>query len=330
MRQYLSALVLCLSATGLQAQQSWQTVSEHVDFIEQPAKLRFYDSNQALIQGDRCALLVDAPGEFTQTQVFIAQLRKQLRVPLCYVLASHAHDDHLLGLALVQKHFPDAQLIVHQSLGDNFHLAHEQLNERLDGFVKSIALSTQRMEKLPEQEQQVWRGKIARAQARFKQWQSLAFSTPDKVISQATELDLGKLNVELLPFAAHTQGDIAVLVRDDKLLIGADMVDMLPYPGEGNYQAWLQALDELSQLPVTQVLPGHGSVLVTSDLTTPKAWLEAIVAHVKANPSTDVATLVETFPKRYQPQDDELAQRAYVMFLEAGIKRAKQAATTKD
>ncbi|WP_105264826.1 MBL fold metallo-hydrolase [Pseudoalteromonas sp. T1lg76] len=324
MRQYVSALILSVVATGAQAQQNWQTLSDHVEFIEQPAKLRFYDSNQTLIQGEQCALLVDAPGEFTQTEAFIGELKKQLRVPLCYVLASHAHDDHLLGLALVQKHFPDAQLIVHHSLGENFHLAHEQLNERLDGFVKSIALSTQRMEKLPEQEQQAWRDKIARAQTRFKQWQSLRFSTPDKVISQATELDLGKLNVELLPFAAHTQGDIAVLVKADKLLIGADMVDTLPYPGEANYQAWLMALDELSQLPVTQVLPGHGGVLVTSDLTKPKVWLEAIVAHVKANPSTDVATLVETFPKHFRPQDDELAQRAYAMFLEAGIKRAKQ------
>ncbi|MBS3797406.1 MBL fold metallo-hydrolase [Pseudoalteromonas sp. BDTF-M6] len=323
-RQCLSALVLCLSATGLQAQQSWQTVSEHVDFIEQPAKLRFYDSNQVLIQGEQCALLVDAPGEFTQTEVFIAHLKEQLRVPLCYMLASHAHDDHLLGLAMVQKHFPDAQLIVHQSLGENFHLAHEQLNERLDGFAKSLALSQQRMESLSELEQQPWREKIARAQARFKQWQALRFSSPGKVISQPNELDLGKLKVELLPFAAHTQGDIAVLVWADKLLVGADMVDTLPYPGEANYQAWLMALEELSHLPVTQVLPGHGGVLATSDLTKPKAWLEAIVAHVKANPSTDVATLVETFPKRYQPQDDELAQRAYAMFLEAGIKRAKQ------
>ncbi|WP_105258174.1 MBL fold metallo-hydrolase [Pseudoalteromonas sp. T1lg88] len=324
MRQYVSALILSVVATGALAQQNWQTLSDHVEFIEQPAKLRFYDSNQTLIQGEQCALLVDAPGEFTQTEAFIGELKKQLRVPLCYVLASHAHDDHLLGLALVQKQFPDAQLIVHQFLGENFHLAHEQLNERLDGFVKSIALSQQRMEKLPEQEQRAWRDKIARAQARFKQWQSLRFSTPDKVISQPTQLDLGKLNVELLPFAAHTQGDIAVLVKADKLLIGADMVDTLPYPGEANYQAWLQALDELSQLPVTQVLPGHGGVLATSDLTKPKAWLEAIVKHVQANPSADVATLVETFPKRYQPQDDELAQRAYAMFLEAGIKRAKQ------
>lgn len=323
-RHLITALVGGVLATGVQAQQTWHSLSTHVDFIQQSAKLRFYDSNQALVKGEKCALLVDAPGEFAQTEAFISKLKESLTVPLCYLVVSHAHDDHLLGLAMVQQSFPDAQLVVHENLERAFHTAHEQLNQRLDGFAKSIALSEQRMAKLPEPEQAPWQEKITRAKTRLKQWQTLSFSPPNLVIAEPHTLDLGGLNAELLPYSAHTDGDLVVLVAKDEVLIGGDIVDLLPYPGEGNFSHWLDTLASFSSLPVTQIVPGHGDMLKRTDLQTPANWLEAIQAHVQANQEADVATLVATFPKEYEPQQDDLQQRAYAMFLEAGIKRAKQ------
>ncbi|WP_462157239.1 MBL fold metallo-hydrolase [Pseudoalteromonas sp. GB56] len=327
MKRQLATLIAALAiANQAHAQQTWHRASPHVDFVQQSEKLRFYDSNQALVQGEKCALLVDAPGEFAQTEAFITQLKGKLTVPLCYLVASHAHDDHLLGLAMVQQQFPEAQLVVHELLGTSFHRAHEQLNKRLDGFAKSIALSEQRMDKLPEQEQAPWQEKINRAQIRLTQWQSLKFADPKLVISKPKLLDLGGLPVQIMPFAAHTEGDLVVLVEDDKVLVGADIVDTLPYPGEGDFDVWLNTLTGFSALPVNFVLPGHGEMMQSSELQAPAKWLKAIQAHVQANPSMDLAALVESFPKDFEPKEEGLQKRAYAMFLEAGIKRAKQLA----
>ncbi|MEO2281694.1 MBL fold metallo-hydrolase [Pseudoalteromonas pernae] len=325
MKHKLATLIATLViANYAQAQQSWHSVSSHVDFVQQSEKLRFYDSNQALIQGEKCALLVDAPGEFSQTEAFVTQLKAKLTVPLCYLVASHAHDDHLLGLAMVQQQFPDAQLVVHEHLGASFHRAHEQLNQRLDGFAKSIALSEQRMDKLPEPEQAPWQEKINRAQIRLKQWQSLKFTSPQLVVAQPQTLDLGNLSAQVMPFSAHTDGDLAVLVVQDKVLVGADIVDTLPYPGEGNFNVWIKTLADFAALPVESVLPGHGELLQRDDLHIPEKWLKAIYTHVQANPSMDLAALVESFPKDFESKEEGLTKRAYAMFLEAGIKRAKQ------
>ncbi|MFY8273596.1 MBL fold metallo-hydrolase [Pseudoalteromonas sp. SSDWG2] len=322
MRNYLIAIALAAVTTAAGAQQTWQSVSEHVTFVQQSEKLRFYDSNQALIQGQQCALLVDAPGEFAQTQAFIDVLKDKLTAPLCYLLVSHAHDDHLLGLAMVQQHFPDAQLIVHTHLGEAFHRAHQQLNERLDGFAKSIALSEQRMAQLPEDEQGQWQEKITRAKARLANWQDLSFKEPKHIVGSTESFDLGGVAVQVQPLSAHTEGDLVVLVETDKVLVGADIVDMLPYPGEGNFASWISALQTFSALPLEAILPGHGALMNKTQLAQPSQWLKAIQTHVQENPDSDLASLVGSFPKQFEPTEEGLQKRAYAMFLEAGIKRA--------
>lgn len=321
MRQFLF-LLLALTTTVSHAQQ-WHSISAHVDFIQQHEKLKYYDSNQVLIQGDECALLIDAPGEFSQTERFISKLDKQLKVPLCYLLVSHPHDDHLLGMALLQSHYPDAKLIVHQHLNDQFHLAHAQLNERLDGFAKSIALSEHRMNNLPEQEQLPWQQKIAAAKARLDKWQHLELQSPQLAINKKTTLDLGNYELNILPYAAHTDADLVVYIEQEALLAGADMVDIQPYPGDANFSQWLRAFDDLAALDITQVLPGHGDAYSKASLSIPKAWLIAIVEHVNKHPEQNVEELVASFPTHFSPSEPGLEQRAYRVFLTAGLQRVK-------
>ena len=141
-------LLLCsLSAVATQANAavSWETINPNIQFLKQENKLRFYDSNQVLIEGDECALLVDASGNFAAVEQLANDLKKRLKTPLCYLVATHYHDDHLLGMAVMQHFYPDAKLIVHQQVDKNFSVYQKAFNDQLDSYEKSIELSYQRL-----------------------------------------------------------------------------------------------------------------------------------------------------------------------------------------
>lgn len=77
-------------------------------------------------------------------------------------------------------------------------------------------------------------------------------------------LDLGNLRVELLHYGnAHTPGDLAVWIPARKTLFTGDialneqMISILP---TGSTAGWIKAFDELTKLPATIWVPGHGRV----------------------------------------------------------------------
>ena len=51
-------ITLSLLSHSSKAAVTWQQINENVQFLKQQDKLRFYDSNQVLIEGEQCALMV--------------------------------------------------------------------------------------------------------------------------------------------------------------------------------------------------------------------------------------------------------------------------------
>ena len=98
----LLVIGLLFATANSNAAISWQTINNNIQFLKQQDDLRFYDSNQVLIEGAECALLVDTSGNFAGVEQLVVELKKRLKTPLCYLVATHYHDDHLLGMAVVQ------------------------------------------------------------------------------------------------------------------------------------------------------------------------------------------------------------------------------------
>ncbi|MCO7249382.1 MBL fold metallo-hydrolase [Pseudoalteromonas sp. Ps84H-4] len=321
-----AALLFLFTGLNAQANVSWHTITPEIQFLKQQSKLRFYDSNQVLIEGKKCALMVDASGNFAEVESLAKQLKQRLKTPLCYLVASHFHDDHLLGLAVLQAEFPDAKLIVHQQVASEFAAMQQALKDKLDGYEKSIELSYQRLANQPEDQQTIWRDKLTLAKQRLFRWRKLSLNPPAISVSKQTSLELGHYPITLTPYRAHTQGDLTITADHGRVLVGADIVDSLPYPGHGELENWLATLKKIhNNTELVTILPGHGEQLNTAELAKPIAFLNAIITLTKAQPDKSVEELIELFPEqiKQQYQLDEIGNQAFTMFLEAGLKKAK-------
>ncbi|MEK7697319.1 MAG: MBL fold metallo-hydrolase, partial [Pseudomonadota bacterium] len=85
---------------------------------------------------------------------------------------------------------------------------------------------------------------------------------PTETFDGKRELKLGKTIVQLLHFGpAHTPGDIAVWLPQQKILFAGDIVyteRMLAIIPLSHTGGWVQAFDKLVALKPRVVVPGHG------------------------------------------------------------------------
>ena len=319
-------ITLSLFSHSSKAAVTWQQINENVQFLKQQDKLRFYDSNQVLIEGEQCALMVDASGNFAAVEALAKQLKKHLKTPLCYLIATHFHDDHLLGMAVLQNAFPKVQLIVHKQVADNFAAYQQAYDDKLAGYEKSIELSYQRLATLPEQQQTQWREKLSLAKQRFLRWKKYHLKSPSTVISEQQSIDLGSFSVQITPEKAHTNGDLTLSTNNGTLLIGGDIVDWLPYPGHGQLQNWQALLKRyINQPNLRTILPGHGGALEKAQLKQPLLFLTNLITHVKNNKKQTLEQLTESFPADVLApyKQEALNTKSSQLFLQAGLKRAQ-------
>ncbi len=85
---------------------------------------------------------------------------------------------------------------------------------------------------------------------------------PTDLTADKRELKLGKTSVQLLHFGpAHTPGDLAVWLPQQKILFAGDIVyteRLLAVIPIGNSANWVQAFDKLAALNPKTIVPGHG------------------------------------------------------------------------
>ena len=85
---------------------------------------------------------------------------------------------------------------------------------------------------------------------------------PTDLVNDKREMKLGKTVVQLLHFGpAHTPGDMAVWLPEQKILFSGDIIyteRLLAVIPIGNSANWIEAFDKLAALNPKTVVPGHG------------------------------------------------------------------------
>ncbi|MBI3570677.1 MAG: MBL fold metallo-hydrolase [Gammaproteobacteria bacterium] len=97
-------------------------------------------------------------------------------------------------------------------------------------------------------------------------------------------MKLGKTTLQLLHFgSAHTPGDIAVWLPQQKIVFAGDIVfteRMLAIIPIGHTGGWVQAFDKLAALKPRVVIPGHGK---PTDLKHAKKDTRDYLTYVRAS-----------------------------------------------
>ncbi|WP_119286979.1 quinoprotein relay system zinc metallohydrolase 2 [Azohydromonas sediminis] len=214
-------------------------------------------ANVGFIVGDRCVAVIDSGGGIDVGRRLRAAVERTTPLPICAVVNTHAHPDHVLGNAA----FVDAPggsspaIVAHAALPKALA---ERERHYLNALQRDFGVAA-------------GPGTIV---------------YPTRTIDAPTELDLGNRVLLLRPWpTAHTNNDLSVYDRTTRTLFTGDLLFVRHMPVvDGNLRGWVAALDELRRLDVARVVPGHGAPGADlAAMIAPQAtYLEALLRETRA------------------------------------------------
>jgi quinoprotein relay system zinc metallohydrolase 2 len=255
----LLGLMLCAvaapdPATPLPVDQVAPGVWVHVGAIADFAPDNGGDlANLGFVIGERCVAVIDTGGSFRVGAGLLAAVRARTTLPVCFVIATHMHPDHLLGHAAFAAEHPAYVAAARQS---------KALAVRAAGFLRR-------------------QGEALGALAA-----GTTVVLPDHPVEDRETLDLGGRSLELRAWrTAHTDNDLTVQDRLSGTLFTGDLLFRSHLPViDGSARGWLTSIDELARIRADAVVPGHGPV--THDgaaaFAQEHVYLSSVVGEVRA------------------------------------------------
>jgi len=211
-------------------------------------------ANIGFVVGTRCVAVVDTGGSVRIGRELRAAIRQHTALPVCYVINTHVHVDHVLGNAAFRDDKP--QFVGHAQLGAALARSRDFFLREYSGDFDAPASADQ-------------------------------IVAPDLEVKDTVELDLGdrKLRLRAWP-AAHTNCDLSVFDEASATLWTGDLLFRERIPVlDASAIGWLGAIDQLSNIPAKAVVPGHGKVGhdLAAALAPERRYLQALVAAVRAD-----------------------------------------------
>jgi len=209
-------------------------VSERVYYVQGAAGVatdnQGFISNAAAIVTSEGLVVVDALGSPSLAERLLELLREVTDKPVVRVILTHYHADHIYGLQ------------VFEDLGAEI-IAPGGFQDYLDAPTAAERLAERRVSLSP------WVNESTR------------LVRPGRVIAEDSVLAMGDTTLKIGYLgAAHSDGDLTVLVEPDRVLISGDIIfeGRVPFTGNADTRHWLTVLEGLEQEGLAGLIPGHG------------------------------------------------------------------------
>ena len=224
------------SPAPLQVTQVNPGVYVHLGALEDWAPVNGGDvANIGFVVGSRCVAVIDTGGTPGVGRALRAAIERTTPLPVCYVINSHAHPDHMLGNVA----FNDAKSSA----------------QRAPQFVASAAFTRTLKAREP-----FYLNALRRDFG--IQLDPSAIVYPGISVDKTLELDLGDrvLTLQAWP-TAHTDNDLTVYDQRTHTLFASDLLFVQHLPAvDGSLRGWISVMADLKRLDVATVVPGHGAV----------------------------------------------------------------------
>ncbi|MBI2802663.1 MAG: quinoprotein relay system zinc metallohydrolase 2 [Gammaproteobacteria bacterium] len=217
--------------------------------LDHPA--RGDSANIGFVVGSHCVAVIDTGGSLATGRALRAAIAARTARPICFVINTHAHFDHVLGNAAFLDSHPK-------------FVGHHQLKAILDAsrdyFKKDFA---RELAGAPEP----------------------AVIVPTIAVEATRVLDLGGRELRLkAELPAHSDADLTVLDSVTQILWTGDLVFMERLPVlDGKLEGWLTWMANASAESYVRIVPGHGPVSAPwpAALQAQRAYLEKLKATVQ-------------------------------------------------
>jgi len=186
-------------------------------------------ANLGFVIGERCVAVIDTGGSPTEGARLRAAVRAATDRPVCAVINTHMHPDHVFGNRAFLADEPQ-------------FIGHVHLEAALAARRASYTAALQRT--LGEQ----------------ASGSQLVMPTRSVVPGQPFSVDLGGRTLLLRAWrTAHTDNDLTVFDPSTGTLWLGDLLFAERIPSlDGSLTGWLAVMDEIEQMQPKQVVPGHG------------------------------------------------------------------------
>ncbi len=184
-------------------------------------------ANIGFIIGDKCVAVIDTGGSIVIGRKLRQAVVNATRLPICYVINTHVHPDHIFGNAAFKDDHP--VFVGHDKLpaamaarGGNY----------LNALKRDLGAATQGSEII----------------------------IPTLTVKDVLELDLGGRRLTLKAWrTAHTDNDLTVFDEKTQTLWLSDLLFTEHIPVvDGSLKGWLSVLKEFPGIKAHHIIPGHG------------------------------------------------------------------------
>jgi cyclase len=334
---WLLMVVLIASPSLAAPAAELQAVSSGVYVALQPFDNRFNDSNSTIIVLDDGVLVVDTQTTLAATRAILEQICQITDKPVRWVVNTHWHGDHVQGNQVYREAFPGVQFIAQANTREDMaSRATAELTESVATLPRRIEKYRQMLdsghapdgEALTNGEKQLLQMRISLFSAQLPDLVKTHIILPDVTFETAMTLYSGNREVRLTHHAGHTRGDAVVFLPKEKILITGDLLDDLPFTGDGSPAELVKTLHEFDRMEFDMIIPGHGGIERSHEhLQQVTGLFESIVSQVEAAVQSglileDAKAKVNVGEYRTAlTHGEEHATRAFDGFVRAAIER---------
>ena len=217
-------------------------------------------SNALIIERDHDVVIVDSHITPAAGRALLDSIRVVTSKPVTTLINSHFHYDHSNGTPA----FGDIEIIGHEvtyekltSDPENEHTYQSSLR-RFDNTVNR--LQTELNNATSTEERQELQQQLAYWQRHVEAQEEIVFTPPTQTLRDKMTLYRGGREIQLHFFGrAHTGGDLAIYLPEEKIVFTGDMMlGGISYMGDGYVTEWADTLRGLLSLDIELILPGHG------------------------------------------------------------------------
>ncbi|MEQ1528650.1 MAG: quinoprotein relay system zinc metallohydrolase 2 [Methylococcales bacterium] len=186
-------------------------------------------ANIGFIVGNRCVAVIDSGGNPEQGQALKNAIKHATDKPICYVINTHVHPDHIYGNLAFKE--PGVKFVGHQKLARAMSVRGAYY---IDKAADQLGISLTAANIIP----------------------------PDIEVQNQLDIDLGGRILKLTAHrAAHTDNDLSVFDAQTDTLWLADLLftEHLPVL-DGSLKGWLAELETLERHAYKLVISGHGAI----------------------------------------------------------------------
>lgn len=211
-----------------------EQMSEHVYYVNGVAGIATanegFISNAGFVVTDAGVVVFDALGTPSLAAAMLERIRKITDQPIKRLVLSHYHADHIYGVQV----FKNAGAKIYAPKGSLDYIYSENAASRLE-----------------------------ERQFSLDPWvnDDTKIIMPDVIVDSSHKFKLGGIDFTINYLGkAHSDGDLAMLVEQDRVLFSGDIIfeGRIPFIGNADTKHWLKTLTELETGGLAALVPGHG------------------------------------------------------------------------